>query len=212
LPFFVYNQKTVILSLYHHLANILKRKNKKSTRMNTQEENKQTEETLNEVNAQENAAHQTEETNAQQSHEEEIKELNDKYLRLYSDFENYRKRTAKERLDLIQTASSDVIKTLLPVLDDFERAIQANEKIDDINTIKEGLNLVHQKFKSSLQSAGLKEIEVSAGKDFDLDFHEAITTIPAPEDKLKGKIVDVVGKGYMLGEKVIRYTKVVIGE
>ena len=143
---------------------------------------------------------------------DKLAEVNDKYLRLYSEFENYRKRTAKEKLELIGTASEGIMKDLLPIIDDFERAINSNEDSEDLTSIKEGVKLVSQKFKSILTQKGLKDIEVEQGSEFDVDFHEAITKIPAPSEDLKGKIVDVVEKGYMLQEKVIRFPKVVIGE
>jgi molecular chaperone GrpE len=144
--------------------------------------------------------------------EEKYTEVNDKYLRLYSEFENFRKRTAKEKLDLIMNASEGMMSALLPILDDLERAIKSNEESTDIEAVKEGINLVSQKLSGILIAKGLKPMEVEAGADFDLDIHEAITKIPAPSGKLKGKVVDVVEKGYYLNEKVIRYTKVVIGE
>ncbi|MBL4651637.1 MAG: nucleotide exchange factor GrpE [Flavobacteriales bacterium] len=139
-------------------------------------------------------------------------EVNDKYLRLYSEFENFRKRTAKEKLDLIMNASEGMMSALLPILDDLERAIKSNEGSKDIEAVKEGINLVSQKLTGILSAKGLKPMEVEAGADFDLDLHEAITNIPAPSKNLKGKVVDAVEKGYFLNDKVIRYTKVVIGE
>lgn len=141
----------------------------------------------------------------------ENKELKEKYLRLYSEFENYRRRTAKERLDLIKTASEDVIVEMLPVLDDFERALKA-ESAGINESSNEGIRLIYQKLLKSLGSKGLKPMEELTGASFDADLHEAITQIPAPSEELKGKIVDVVEKGYFLGEKVVRYAKVVIGQ
>ena len=143
--------------------------------------------------------------------EEQIQELNDRYLRLYSEFENFRRRTAKEKLELISNASGQVLGDLLPVKDDFERAIKNNEEVEDAKAIKEGFNLIHAKFENTLKTKGLKEIDAQ-GKDFDLDFHEAVTKIPAPDKKLKGKVVDVIEKGYLLNDKVLRYAKVVVGE
>lgn len=151
------------------------------------------------------------ENESKESSEDKVREINDKYLRLYSDFENFRKRTAKERLDLINSAGSDVIKSLLPVCDDFERAIASNENSEDIESIKEGFALLHQKLVNVLTSNGVKPMD-SKGKVFDVDEHEALTKIPAPEEDLKGKIVDVVEKGYYLNDKVIRFAKVVVGE
>ncbi|MCF8298318.1 MAG: nucleotide exchange factor GrpE [Saprospiraceae bacterium] len=140
----------------------------------------------------------------------QLEELNDKFLRLYSEFDNYRKRTIKEKSDLYKTASSDLILALLPVLDDFKRANKAFEESDDINAIKEGIELIFNKFKNTLNQKGVKEME-TIGEVFDTEFHEAITQIDASED-MKGKIVDEVEKGYFLGEKVLRYAKVVIGK
>ena len=140
-----------------------------------------------------------------------IAELNDKYLRLYSEFDNYRKRTLKERSELIKTAAEDVFKALLPVIDDFDRAVKANENIEDIDSIKEGLKLIHNKIRSTVQQKGLTAFE-SIGQNFDADTMEAITHIPATDDSQKGKVVDEVEKGYKLGDKVIRFAKVVIAQ
>ncbi|MES2628932.1 MAG: nucleotide exchange factor GrpE [Bacteroidota bacterium] len=138
-------------------------------------------------------------------------EVNDKYLRLYSDFENFRKQKIKERSELLQTAGADVMKSVLSILDDFDRAIAINEKTEDVTALKEGFKLIHSKLKSTLERQGLKEIEAS-GKDFDTDLHEALTNIPAPSDALKGKVVDVAEKGYFLNDKVIRFAKVIVGQ
>lgn len=140
----------------------------------------------------------------------ELAESKDKYLRLYSEFENYRRRTAKEKLELISTATESLMSDLIPVLDDFERAAASN-KDADAKTIQEGFDLIYNKFNNILTQKGLKLMKAGQGSDFDADVHEAITQIPAPKKKLKGKIVDVVEKGYYLGEKVIRFAKVVIG-
>jgi molecular chaperone GrpE len=139
-----------------------------------------------------------------------VEELNDKYLRLFSEFDNYRKRTIKERIELSRTASEEVIVSLLPVLDDFERAQKSFEITDNVNVLKEGLQLVYTKFRSLLTQKGLKEMN-SSGEVFDTDFHEAITQIPAPSEEMKNKVLDEVEKGYLLNDKVIRYAKVVIG-
>ncbi|MCD4746832.1 MAG: nucleotide exchange factor GrpE [Bacteroidales bacterium] len=143
--------------------------------------------------------------------QEKIDELNDKYLRLFSEFDNYRKRTIKEKIDLIKTASSEVITDLLPVLDDFERAKKSLNDSNDCKAIIEGIDLIYNKFNSILEKKGLKQME-TIGKEFDTDFHEAITYIPAPEKNMKGKIVDEIEKGYLLNDKVIRFAKVVIGK
>lgn len=139
-----------------------------------------------------------------------IDELNDKYLRLYSEFDNFRKRTAKEKIELIQTGGEDVFKNLLPVVDDFERAIKSNSEITDIKVITDGLNLIYNKFNSTLSQKGLAEMK-SIGEPFNTDLHEAITNIPAPSDDLKGKVIEELEKGYTLNGKVIRFAKVVIG-
>lgn len=141
----------------------------------------------------------------------EVADLKDKYLRLYSDFENFRKRTAKERLDLISTASEDVLKDLIPIVDDFERAFRASENDLEATTVREGKLLVFQKLVKILESKGLKPMDDLIGKPFDAETQEAIAQIPAPSEKLKGKVVDVVEKGYVLGDKVVRYAKVVTG-
>jgi len=135
----------------------------------------------------------------------------DKFIRLFAEFENYKRRTAKERIDLFKTANQEVLLALLPVLDDFDRAIIEISKSGDESLLK-GVELIHEKLKSTLASKGLEGVEVKAGDSFDADFAEAITQIPAPSNDLKGKIVDVVEKGYKLGDKIIRFPKVVIGQ
>jgi len=155
-----------------------------------------------------------EEAAAELTAEEKLKEenaaLNDKYLRLFAEFDNYKRRTQKERIELLQTAGKDVIVSLLSVLDDFDRANKAIETATDINPIREGITLVHSKLKSLLAQKGLKEIE-SLHTVFDTDNHEAITNIPAPSEDLKGKVIDELEKGYTLNDKVIRFAKVVVG-
>lgn len=141
----------------------------------------------------------------------QIAEWKDKYLRLQAEFDNYRKRTLKEKMELIDSASKDVIKSLLVVLDDFDRAEEAFAKSDNIETLREGLDLIHTKLVKVLEDKGLSSIEAD-GEMFDTDYHEAITKIPAPSEELKGKVVDTVEKGYKLKDKVIRYSKVVVGE
>ena len=143
--------------------------------------------------------------------ESEIADLKDKYLRLYSDFENFRKRTAKERIDLIKTASEEVLKDLIPVVDDFERSFKAAENETEAAKIKEGSQLIFHKLQRILESKGLKVMEDLIGKPFDADTQEAITQIPAPAEEMKGAVIDVVEKGYTLGDKVVRYAKVVTG-
>lgn len=143
-------------------------------------------------------------------HAQEIASLNDKYLRLFSEFDNYRKRTLKERIELSKTASAELIVALLPVLDDFERALKAAEESGETGAHKEGMTLIYTKLKNILTLQGLETIK-ALGEDFNTDFHEAITNIPAPTPDLKGKVVDVIQNGYILGGKVIRYAKVVVG-
>ena len=140
----------------------------------------------------------------------EIKELNDKFLRLYSEFDNFRRRTAKEKIDIISTASADVLKELLTVVDDFERAIDNNAKVEDPEALKEGFQLIYNKTMGILKNKGLEPMD-SQGETFDVDKHEALTQIPAPSEDMKGKVVDVVEKGYVMKEKVIRFAKVVVG-
>ena len=141
---------------------------------------------------------------------EQYDELNDKFLRLFSEFDNYRKRTLKEKIELSKTASEEVVTALLPVVDDFERAMQAMESQQAPEATAEGIRLIYNKLIKTLQQKGLSEIE-ALHKTFDTDFHEALTNIPAPEPSLKGKVVDVIQKGYLLNGKVIRFARVVVG-
>ncbi len=143
--------------------------------------------------------------------EAEIAELKDKYLRQVAEFDNYRKRTLKEKTELILNGGEKIITSLLPVLDDMERAQQNIEKSDDVEALKEGTNLVFKKLMTVLESAGLQKIDTD-GKDFDTDVHEAIAMIPATTDDQKGKVIDCVQAGYKLNEKVIRHAKVAIGQ
>ncbi len=141
----------------------------------------------------------------------EVQEAKDKYLRLYSEFENFRRRTARERLDLIKTAHEDLMTDLLPVIDDFERAQKALEESEDHKASKEGFDLIYNKFNNILQKNGLKPMEDKKGSDFNTEYHEAISQMPVDKKKLKGKIIDVVEKGFYLDDKVIRFAKVVLG-
>lgn len=141
--------------------------------------------------------------------QDEVAEAKDKYLRLYSEFENFRRRTSKEKLDLIQSANETLLKNLLPVLDDFERAEKA---FKDLNTKEaEGFVLIFNKYKKIMEQSGAKVLDLKAGDEFNADTQEAITQVPAPSEELKGKIVDVVEKGYLLNDRVIRFAKVVVG-
>lgn len=142
---------------------------------------------------------------------EDLEKEKDKFLRLFAEFENFKRRTAKERMELFKTANQEVMSAMLPVLDDFDRAMNEIKKAKDKNLLK-GVELIYNKFNETLLNKGLEPMNVKSGDVFDADMHEAITQIPAPSDKLKGKIVDVVERGYKLGEKIIRYPKVVTGK
>ncbi len=141
---------------------------------------------------------------------EQLAKEKDQYLRLFAEFDNFKKRTSRERIDFFKTANKEVVTALLPVLDDFQRAMVQIEKSDD-NGLQQGVELIYNKLNEILRTKGLKEIDVKAGDDFNTDLHEAITQIPAPTEDLKGKIVDVVETGYLLNDVVIRYAKVVVG-
>ncbi|MPR36110.1 nucleotide exchange factor GrpE [Cytophagaceae bacterium SJW1-29] len=140
----------------------------------------------------------------------ELAELKDKYIRLYADFENFRRRTAKERLELLGTANADLMKTILPIVDDFERATQSFDATTEVQPLKEGVALIHNKLYKTLEAKGLKAMK-TVGLPFDAELHESIAQYPAPSEELKGKVVDEVEKGYFLNDKVIRYAKVVVG-
>ena len=190
---------------------------------NKKKNNDKEENIMNPENSSENAAENAENTDAtineteqapelsvEEKLQAEVQQLNDKYLRLYAEFDNYKRRTQKERVELLQTAGKDVIVSLLPVLDDFDRALKAMETAADVAPVKEGILLVSTKLKNTLSQKGLKDVE-SINQPFDTDFHEAITNIPAPTEDLKGKVIDEVEKGYTLNDNVIRFAKVVVG-
>ena len=188
--------------------------------MNTENSEKEVKENENETLNQstESTAEQAtpeveaaEELPVEQKLEEELAKEKDKFLRLFAEFENYKKRTTKERIDLFKTANQEVLQAMLPVLDDFDRAMTQISKTEDEVLLK-GVELIHEKLKSTLVSKGLEQVELKAGDVFNADFAEAITQIPAPTEDLKGKIVDVIEKGYKLGDKIIRFPKVVIGQ
>ena len=145
-----------------------------------------------------------------ESLQNEIKEEKDKFLRLFAEFENYKKRTSKERLDLYKTASQELMTALIPIIDDLKRASAEFEKSKE-KSLVEGFSLINNKFSDTLKSQGLVLVEVNKGDEFDAEIHEAITQIPAENDKMKGKIIDITEQGYKLGEKIIRYPKVVVG-
>ena len=178
-------------------------------------DNKDIENEQVEANQAENVAveeQEVEELTVEEKLEAEVKQEKDKFLRLFAEFENYKKRTSRERIELFSTASEDVMKTLLPILDDFERALSHIEDDKEAEELRKGVLLIYQKLVNTLEQKGLKTVVVEKGEVFNADNHEAITQIPAPTDDMKGKIIDVVEKGYKLGEKVIRFPKVVIGQ
>jgi len=195
---------------------------KKSEKADNQQNKKiEVEENLNEEqvlgsaeeeeSAEEAVEEEAEEEKKEASPEEKLAELQDRYLRLTAEYDNFRKRTLKEKIDLQKSANERLLEALLPVADDFDRAMQSVEEAKDIEAVKEGMRLISGKFQGFLNQQGVKEIE-AVNLAFDTDVHEAITKIPAPSKKLKGKVVDVVQKGYYLNEKVLRFSKVVIGE
>lgn len=141
----------------------------------------------------------------------EVAELKDKYLRLFSEFDNHKKRTSKEKLEFFKTANEDLMSALLPVLDDFERAQKSISESTEVATVVEGINLIHNKLLKTLENKGLKPMDTAQGKDFDTELHEAITQFAAPKDSLKGKLIDTAEKGYFLNDKVVRFAKVIIG-
>ncbi|MGQ1908654.1 nucleotide exchange factor GrpE [Marinifilum sp. RC60d5] len=142
---------------------------------------------------------------------QKLQDINDKYMRLSAEFDNYRKRTLKEKMELTKSAGEKILVNVLPVMDNFERALQSMDDAKDIEALKEGVKLIYSNFKDFISQNGVKEIE-AVNQEFDTDIHEAITKIPAPSEDLKGKVVDCVEKGYTLNEKVIRFSKVVVGE
>ena len=183
------------------------------------EETQENQNTKNNAGEQANETVQEENNNNKQStdtdktaeYEATIADLKDKYLRQAAEFDNYRKRVLKEKSELIQNGGESVISSLLPIIDDFERALQNMKKSDDTAALKEGVELIYQKFMKTLESNGLKTIDTKEA-DFNTDFHEAVAMIPAPNDESKGKVVDCVQKGYKLNDKVIRHAKVAVGQ
>lgn len=180
---------------------------------NSPEDQLENETSTNETDIKAENAEKTDEnaTPTKKDPEAELKDLNDKYLRLYSEFDNYRKRTMKEKSEIIKSAGEDVFKAILPVIDDLDRAIKANETVEDAKLIKEGIQLIFNKLKNATQQKGLTAFD-SIGQSFDPDIMEAITHIPATSDEQKGKVIDEIEKGYKLGDKVIRFAKVVIAQ
>ena len=207
-----------------NFSEISKKKKKNKMEVNQNPENTEQNETLNVNETDKNEVSDSleegseelssENTESQISDEDKLKaestEWQNKYLRIYAEFDNFKRRTSKERLDLLQTAGKDVISDLLTVLDDFERAQKSIDTATDVVAVKEGVTLVQHKLKGILNQKGLKEME-SLGKEFDADLHEGITSIPAPSADVKGKVIDELEKGYLLNDKVIRFAKVIIG-
>lgn len=165
-----------------------------------------------EAAAQTEQEEQVEEKSAEEQLQDQLAAEKDKFMRLFAEFENYKKRTTKERIELFKTASQDVMIAMLPILDDFERALTHIEDDKEAEELRKGVLLIYNKLVNTLEQKGLSKIEVKQGDTFDADIHEAITQIPAPSPDMKGKIIDVVERGYKMGERVIRFPKVVIGQ
>lgn len=177
---------------------------------NKSAENNEAQENANIADPENNENEESEESELEKA-QKKIEELNDKYLRQIAEFDNYRKRVMKEKADMIKYSGEKVITTLLPILDDMERAIQNMEKTEDVTSVKEGVQLIIDKFMKLLKQEGLSRIETE-GKDFDTDFHEAIAMVPGQPEEMKGKIIDCVTPGYMLNDKVIRHAKVAVAQ
>lgn len=191
----------------------MKFKNIFKNKSNMTTENTEIDQEIDDVTLENNANGEQiiiEELSVEEQLAQDLAKEKDKFLRLFAEFENYKKRTSKERMDLFKTANQEVLLAMLPVLDDFDRAMVEISKSND-ETLTKGVELIHEKLKSTLVAKGLEQIEVRAGDAFNADYAEAITQIPAPSDKMKGKIVDVIEKGYKLGDKIIRFPKVVVG-
>jgi molecular chaperone GrpE len=184
----------------------MSKKNKKETAVAEEEV------AVNETQTSEKkSAKQSKETNQIEDLQEAVKNEKDRYLRLFADFENFKKRTGRERIELFKTASQDVMVSLLPVIDDFDRALKEIDKAED-DILFKGVELISNKLRETLKSKGLETIGTQQGDSFDAEIHEAVTQIPAPSEDMKGKIIDVIEKGYKLGDKIIRFPKVVIGQ
>ncbi|WP_255696401.1 nucleotide exchange factor GrpE [Solitalea lacus] len=197
------------MQLINQLKAMLKNKKKDMENRENQAHEEFIDNTADAAEIQESMAVAEEVASPEKVLKEELDLANEKYLRLYAEFDNFRRRTSKERVELIQTAGKDVIKSLLPVLDDFDRAIKSFDGRED-DAALEGIKLIANKFRNTLTQQGLKEME-AIGQPFDAELHEAITNIPAPNEEMKGKVMDVVEKGYYLNDKVVRYAKVVVG-
>ncbi|NBL64549.1 nucleotide exchange factor GrpE [Flavobacterium sp. NST-5] len=193
------------------IKNIFKSKNNMSAENPNNEQELDQTTTSETQETPENAGIPAQELTVEEKLSEDLAAEKDKFIRLFAEFENYKRRTAKERIDLFKTANQEVLLAMLPIIDDFDRAKTEIAKSSDENLVK-GVDLIYDKFKNTLASKGLEEVELKTGDAFDADFAEAITQIPAPSPELKGKIVDVIEKGYKLGDKIIRFPKVVIGQ
>ena len=183
--------------------------------MNTEDQSEEINEMIPEEQAEldlesDDNTHQEEIKSIEEQLQEDLNKEKDKFLRLFAEFENYKKRTTKERMDLFKTAGQEVMVALLPIMDDFDRALKEISKSSEKELFK-GVDLISNKFKETLKSKGLQEMKTKEGDAFDAEVHDAITQIPAPNKKLKGKIIDVVEKGFKLGDKIIRHPKVVVG-
>ncbi len=179
--------------------------------MNDNKEELENNEILEDTNAIEKEAEEIKVEVVKPTHEEVLQKEKDKFLRLFAEFENYKKRTSKERIELFKTASQDLMTSILPVLDDLERGVVEAKKVKDKEVLK-GLDLISSKLQGTLKQKGLEKIDIKSGDTFDAEIHEAITQIPAPSKKMIGKIIDIVEVGYKLGDKIIRYPKVVVGK
>ncbi len=164
-----------------------------------------------EMNVESPEMHEQDELTEEEQLREDLAKEKDKFLRLFAEFENFKRRTSKERMDMFKTAGQEIITSLLPVLDDFDRALKELAKSKDKEMFK-GVELIRVKLRETLRSKGLEEVEVMAGDSFDAELHDAITQIPAPDKKMKGKVVDVIERGFKLGERIIRHPKVVVGK
>ncbi|MBI3502410.1 MAG: nucleotide exchange factor GrpE [Bacteroidetes bacterium] len=182
------------------------------SKKNNQEEKNSPEEVKDEnVSSEKENGKESAEIPKEKSAEEKLAELNDKYVRLYADFENFRKRVSKERIELLKFAGEEIFAKIIPVLDDFERAFKSMKEISDINIFKQGEELIYNKLKNILMQSGLQEMK-STGEIFNPDLHDAVTNVPAPSEEQKGKVIEEVEKGYYLNGKVIRHAKVIVGQ
>jgi len=182
----------------------------KKSKVQEMEEEIENSKSVNETELNEEIEAEQEEIAVEDQLRDDLAKEKDKFLRLFAEFENFKKRTSKERMDLFKTAGQDVIVSLLPVMDDFDRALKEISKSEDKELFK-GVELISNKFRETLKNKGLEEMKVGPGDVFDAEMHDAVTQIPAPEKKLKGKIIDVIEKGFKLGDKIIRHPKVVVG-